>query len=153
MLFIIYFGQHDLVRCIFCKYQQCNYTVKVVHGGKKLTISVIWGFPGGTSGKEPTCLHRRSKRCWCDPWAGKIPWRRAWHPTPVFLLGESHGQRSLAVKSPQRCRVGQDRNYLVCTHTSVTYFCNIALYAVILPKLSSLESKISFSHRSPMSAV
>ena len=30
-----------------------------------------------------------------DPGAGKIPWRRKWPPTPVFLLGGSHGQRSL----------------------------------------------------------
>ncbi|XDA86191.1 hypothetical protein R6Z07F_015941 [Ovis aries] len=30
-----------------------------------------------------------------DPWVGKIPWRRKWPPTPVFLPGESHGQRSL----------------------------------------------------------
>ena len=30
-----------------------------------------------------------------DPWVGKIPWRRAWLPTPVFLPGEFHGQRSL----------------------------------------------------------
>ena len=29
------------------------------------------------------------------PWVGKIPWRRAWLPTPVFLPGKSHGQRSL----------------------------------------------------------
>ena len=32
---------------------------------------------------------------------GKIPWRRAWRPTPAFLPGESHGQRSLAGYSPQ----------------------------------------------------
>jgi len=31
---------------------------------------------------------------------GKIPWRRAWLPTPVFLPGESHGQRSLADYRP-----------------------------------------------------
>ena len=31
---------------------------------------------------------------------GKIPWRRAWQPTPVFLPGESHEQRSLAGYSP-----------------------------------------------------
>ena len=30
-----------------------------------------------------------------DPWVGKIPWRRDWQPTPVFLPEESHGQRSL----------------------------------------------------------
>ena len=33
-------------------------------------------------------------------WVGKIPWRRAWQPTPVFLPGESYGQRSLAGYSP-----------------------------------------------------
>ena len=32
---------------------------------------------------------------WVDPWVGKIPWRRKWQPTPIFLLGKSHGQRSL----------------------------------------------------------
>ena len=30
-----------------------------------------------------------------DPWVRKIPWRRAWQSTPVFLPGESHGQKSL----------------------------------------------------------
>ena len=37
---------------------------------------------------------------WC-PWVGKIPWRREWLPTPIFLPGEFHGQRSLADYSPQ----------------------------------------------------
>ena len=36
-----------------------------------------------------------------DPWVGKIPWRRAWQPTPVFLPRESHGQRSLVGYSPR----------------------------------------------------
>jgi len=31
-----------------------------------------------------------------DSWVGMIPWRRAWQPTPVFLPGKFHGQRSLA---------------------------------------------------------
>ena len=35
-----------------------------------------------------------------DPWVGKIPWRRKWQPTPVFLPGEFHAQRSLAAYSP-----------------------------------------------------
>ena len=34
------------------------------------------------------------------PWVGKMPWRREWQPTPVFLPGKSHGQRSLAGYSP-----------------------------------------------------
>ena len=41
-----------------------------------------------------------------DPWVGKIPWRRKWQPTPVFLPGKSHGQRSLAVY--RLCRVEHD---------------------------------------------
>ena len=40
------------------------------------------------------------KRCGFDPWVGKIPWKKAWHPIPVFLPGESLGQRSLAGYSP-----------------------------------------------------
>ena len=35
-----------------------------------------------------------------NPWVRKMPWRRAWQPTPVFLPGKSHGQRSLAGYSP-----------------------------------------------------
>ena len=35
-----------------------------------------------------------------DPWVGKIPWRRAWQPTPEFLPGESHGQMNLTDYSP-----------------------------------------------------
>ena len=53
-------------------------------------------FPGGSNGR--VCL-----QCWSpgfDPWVRKIPWRRKWQPAPVFLPGESHGQRSLAGYSP-----------------------------------------------------
>ena len=64
------------------------------------------GFPGGASGKEPGCQCRRHKRPRFDPWVGKISQRRARQPTPVFLLRESHGQRSLAGYSPQGRRVG-----------------------------------------------
>ena len=39
-------------------------------------------------------------RCGFNPWVGKIPWRRKWQPTPVFLPGESHGQRSLTGYNP-----------------------------------------------------
>ena len=42
----------------------------------------------------------KCKRCWFSPWVGKIPWRRAWQPTPVFLPKESHGQRNLVGYSP-----------------------------------------------------
>ena len=50
------------------------------------------GLPRWLSGKESTCQYRR---CQFNPWVGKIPWRRKWQLTPVFLPGKSHGQRSL----------------------------------------------------------
>ena len=56
------------------------------------------GFSSGASRKEPTCQFT------FDPWVGKIPWRRKWQPTPVFLPGKSHGQRSLAGYSPCGCK-------------------------------------------------
>jgi len=57
-------------------------------------------FPDGASGKEASCQCRRYKGCRFDPWVGTIPRRRASQPTPVFLPGESHGQRSLVGYSP-----------------------------------------------------
>ena len=59
------------------------------------------GLPGGTSGKESACQCKRYKRCGFTPWVGKIPWRRAWQSTSVFLPGECHEQRSLVGFSPQ----------------------------------------------------
>ena len=53
-------------------------------------------YPCGASSKKPACQCRRHKRWGFDAWVGKISWRRKWQPTPVFLSGESHGQRSLA---------------------------------------------------------
>ena len=56
------------------------------------------GVPGGSVGKESTC------NAGDNPWVGKIPWRRARQPTPVFLLENPHGQRSLADYSPCGCK-------------------------------------------------
>ena len=53
------------------------------------------GFPVCASGKEPTFPYRRCKRHRFDCCIGKIPWRRQWQPIPVFLPGESHGERIL----------------------------------------------------------
>ena len=72
-------------------------------------IKQQWGFLGVASGKEPTCHFRRHKRHRFDPWVRKIPWRRKQQPTPVFLPGEFHGQRSLVGCSPWGCkRVAHD---------------------------------------------
>ena len=49
-----------------------------------------------------------------DPWAGKIPWRRAWQPTPVFLSGEFQGQRCLAGSSSPQGRKESDTTEETC---------------------------------------
>ena len=53
--------------------------------------------PSGSDGKESACNAGDSG---LDPWVRKIPWRRAWQPTPVFFPGEYHGQNSLVDYSP-----------------------------------------------------
>ena len=62
---------------------------------KKLCAVFQTGFPGGTRGKEPACQYWIHETHRFNPWVGKMPWRRAWQPTPVFLPGESRGQKSL----------------------------------------------------------
>ena len=62
---------------------------------------IVHGLPVGTSGKESACQFRRCKSCRFNLWVGKIPWRKTWQPTLVFLPGTSHGQRSLAVYGPK----------------------------------------------------
>ena len=47
------------------------------------------------SGKELSHQCWRCKRCGFSPWIGRIPWRRKWQPTPVFLFGKFYGQKSL----------------------------------------------------------
>ena len=61
---------------------------------------ILRGFPGDSVVKESVCQCRRLKICGFHLWVRKIPWRRKWQPTPVFLPGESHGQRSLVGYSP-----------------------------------------------------
>ena len=71
----------------------------------------------GASDKEPSCQCRRHKRHRFDSSVMKIPWRRKWQTTPVFLPGESHGQRSLTGYSPWgRTRIGHNWNNLAWTH-------------------------------------
>ena len=61
-----------------------------------------WGSEGVASLVAQTV--KNGLQCWrpgLDPWVGKIPWRREWQPTPVFLPGEPQGQRSLVGSSPR----------------------------------------------------
>ena len=68
---------------------------------------------GDAAAKELTCQCRKGM---FDPWVGKILWRRKWKPTPVFLLGKYHGQRSLAGYNPQS-RTELDTNEVTSNST------------------------------------
>ena len=83
------------------------------------TCILLWGLPRCLSGKESACQCSRYKRRGFDPWVGKIPWRRKWQPTPVFLPGKSHGQRSLAGYCPWGCKE-LDMTEQLSMHISLT---------------------------------
>ena len=92
---------HTVQRCtILCIQEILGYQAKwyfkcILHLGERPLELPRWN-----SGKEPACQCRRHMRRRFDPWVRRIPWRREWQPTPVFLPGESLGQRSLAGYSP-----------------------------------------------------
>ena len=72
-------------------YGTSNYTqyLIITYNGEESKKEYIYiGFPGGASGKEPASQCRRRQRPGFNPWVRKIPWRRAWQPTLVFLPGE-----------------------------------------------------------------
>ena len=75
---------------------------------------------------KKTCLQCGKSRF--NPWVGKIPWRREWLPTPVFLSGESHGQRILAGYSRWGCKE-TDRT------KRLTFIYLVTLYPTTLLKL------------------
>ena len=64
---------------------------------KQLSTCMYLGFPGDSDGKESAC---KAGDLGLIPGLGRFPWRRGWLPTPLFLPGELHGQRSLMGYSP-----------------------------------------------------
>ena len=67
-------------------------------------LLAVKAFPGDTVVKNPPANTGDHQRLRFDPWVRKFSWRRKWQPTPVFLPGEFHEQRSLAGYSPWGCK-------------------------------------------------
>ena len=67
----------------------CGKLVSSLLGSFVDSLNLSWGFPGGSDGKESACNGRRPG---FDSWVWKMPRRREWLPTRVFLPGEFHGQ-------------------------------------------------------------
>ena len=69
------------------------------------------------SGKESACQCGRHKRYRFDLWVGKMPWSRKWQPTPVFLPGKSHGQKSLAGYHPWHHKESDTTKHTCISHS------------------------------------
>ena len=104
------------------------------------------GFPSGASCEELTCQCRRHKGCRLNPWVGKIPWRRAWQLTPVFMPGEFHGQRSLGGYSPWGHKESDMTEQLSTHARSKTWKCveilwwSVRLHDTLLSALGTLAN-------------
>ena len=90
----------------FCKpgkitSQQYNWCKKPFFFFFLLYFLLYQGFSRWYSGKEPPCQYKSCQSHGFNPWVGKIPCKRKWQPTAVFLPGKSHRQRSLMGYSPQ----------------------------------------------------
>ena len=82
------------------------------------------GFPGGTVVKNQP---DKARDVGSIPGWGKVPWRRKWQPTSVFLPGQSHRRRSLASHSPQGCKESDvteqlNHQHHVCIYTYIFFF-------------------------------
>ena len=94
------------------------------------------------------CLPTRSY--WFSPWVGKIPWRRKWQPTPVFLPGKFHRQRSLVDYNPWGCKESDTTEEDTHTHHTAPPF-SFLQHSDSLTSLSRfLISKNSHDHKSPI---
>ena len=85
-----------------------------------------------------------------DPWVGKILWKREWQPTPVFLPGEFHGQRSLVGYSPWSHKEWDTTEQLTCKHTQYKPGSAQSDWQVSYPHLSLTTTRlllISFKRR------
>ena len=72
------------------------------------SLDLNQGFPGGSVVKNPPANTGDKTHRFDPSLGGKIPWRRKWQPTLVFLPGEFHGQRSLVGYNPWSHQVGHE---------------------------------------------
>ena len=107
----------------------------------KKKLSKYFGLARWLSRKESACQYRRCRRCGFNPWIGKMPWRREWQPTPVFLPGKCHGQRSLAGYSPCSHRESDKAEHAGCK-----YFNNFAYIFLTLKYLEKRKKMYGFAH-------
>ena len=77
------------------------------------------GFPGGSVGKESTCIGEMQADVGSIPGSGRSPGGGHGNPSPVFLPEESHGQRSLMAYSPSGCKESDATEATECAQGKV----------------------------------
>ena len=106
-----------------------------------------------------SCLQCR--RLEFDPWVGKIPWRRKWHPIPVLLPGKFHGQKSLAGYGPWGCKESdttellhlmsfiesQDKNWNTYKHFSLKQWSTAVIGSSIINYFILISISSNFSEK------
>ena len=108
----------------------------------RIKTGLLWWLRG----KGSAC---QCRRCGFNPWAWKIPRRRKWLPTPVFLPRQSHRRRSLAGFSPWRCkRVGHDlvtkqqqmiEQFLFIQQIFIAYLvCTVSLLSILYISMNKI---------------
>ena len=99
----------------------------------------LLGFPGSSGVKNFPAMQ--------ETWVGKIPWRRAWQPTPVFLPEESHGWRSLEGCSPWGCKESEEFFFPLLLTSCVTLVKSFNLPGPQFPHLHKNKSNSSTHHK------
>ena len=120
----------------YCYYCQICFTSFL------LLLHHSWGFSGGSAVKNPLQC-KRCRRHMYHPWVRKIPWRRPWQPTPVFLPGESHGQRSLVGYSPQGHRRARQNLATKQQHNTYIMLCIPYIYLVLKYQIILAASRVA----------
>ena len=107
---------------------------------------LFWGFPSGSAVKKVCLQCRRRRRSGFNPWARKIPWRRAWQPIPVFLPGESmdRGAWRTTVQRVTKSRTWLSDWAYTCTHNTLLLTYYQQRLFISPPRLNSFSSQINW---------
>ena len=94
-------------------------------------IKCSMGLPRCSVVKNPPASAGDERDAGSIPGSGRFPWRRKWQPIPVFLPGESHGQRSLAGCSPWGCQESNTTEQLHTHSSLLTIFIKVWSFFLI----------------------
>ena len=130
---------------VFNKIEQIKDTYKFSFVKKIISDSELFRLPQWLRSKIICLQCRRHRRCEFSPWVRKIPWRRKWLQTPVFLPKKFHGQRTRMGCSPWSCKVSdtteQTYTYIYNGFTFPHTWTDTTLQIIYTPKIFFLNSQ------------